>query len=168
MMLGSLYSYNELVVADFRRKCLLTIKFWWAVKDGNYSRGQSSAEAKCALALQVWPITCSFGRQSVSMTPTEHKGIGTEGRYQWQWMLSTSNGLPSTGKSWGNPKAFINAYIKAKQRKSFPKWELSNLCHGSQTNPFLVRHQMTNAAAAPLLDTCTKQVKRNSCYTCHT
>ena len=91
------------------------------------------------------------------MTATEHKGIGVEGRYQWHWMLSTSNGLPSAGKSWGNPRSFINAYIKAKARKSFPKWEMSNLCHGSQTNPFLVWHQMTDDAAAPLLDACTKQ-----------
>ena len=168
MMLSYLYSYSELVVATCRVKCLLVIKFWWTVRNASIPGEQSSSQVKCALALQVWPVAHSFGRHSVSMTSMEHKGIGTEGRYQWHWVFSISRGLPSVGKSWGNPKSFINTRIKAKARKSFPKWEMPILCRGSQTKPFLVRYQMTKDAAALLLDACTKQAKRNSCYTCHT
>lgn len=153
-------------------KCPLVIKFWWRVKNWSIAGEPSSAEVTrhCkAMAPGIARVPCrTFLWQALlgSMT-ARAQTHGIEWCYQWYWKLSTSNGLPSAGKSRGNSKSFINRPIKANVRKSFPKWEKSILCCHSRTKPFLVWYQMTNVAAALPLEACTKQAEEQLLHMPH-
>lgn len=69
-------------MATFRVKCLLVIRCWWPVRSGSMPGEQSSVEAKCALALQMWPVTHRFGRH---LSLCDHLGA----QRLWHWgMLS--------------------------------------------------------------------------------
>lgn len=152
-------------------KCPLVIKFWWRVKNWSIAGEPSSAEVTrhCkAMAPGIARVPCRtllWQALLASMT-ARAQTHGIEWRYQWYWKLSTSNGLPSAGKSRGNSKSFINRPIKANVRKSFPKWEKSILCCHSRTKPLSDTRWQTRQLLFHWRHVRNRQ--RSSCYIRHT